>query len=545
VSDVQECGNVTIPGLMQPTPLTLRSIFDRMRTVYAEGEIVSPEARWTYGESAERILRLARALTDELGVRPGDRVATFAVNSARHFELYWAVPLVGAVLHTVNVRLHPEQIAYICNHARDRVMFVDGALTSQMAEIVPELDTIESYVSLGDPESGTLAGLRDHDALIGSHDPLARLPEVDENAGMGLCYTSGTTGMPKGVLYSHRAMWLHSIAASMTDHIGISEADRVLPIVPMFHAFAWSLPYAAPMTGAELVFHGADNSPDHLADVIEREQVTLAAGVPTIWKSLLPLYRDGRADPSSLRLVFVGGSASPRALIEAYDDLGVEYLQVWGMTETGPLASAARPRRRHRQLDRDAQLDVREKTGTIFAGLEARIVDDRDVPLPWDGAAVGELEVRGPWIASAYYRDDVGSEARFHDGWLRTGDMAYIEPDGYFRIIDRAKDLVKSGGEWISSVELEGHVLAHPGVAEAAVVGVASRRWDERPVVTIVAEDGREAPTLTELRTFLTDRVPKWWLPDHVVVVDDIPKTSVGKLDKRGLREQLGDLELP
>jgi fatty-acyl-CoA synthase len=542
---MQEDRNMTIPGLMQQTPLTLHSIFERMRTVYADGEVISPEARRTYAESAERILRLARALTDELGIQPGDRVATFAVNSARHFELYWAVPLVGAVLHTVNIRLHPEQIAYICNHAGDRVMFVDGASTAPMAELVPKLDTIETYVSLGDPESATLPGLRDHDELIDSHEAATRLPEVDENAGMGLCYTSGTTGMPKGVLYSHRAMWLHSIAASMTDHIGISEADRVLPIVPMFHAFAWSLPYAAPMTGAELVFHGADNSPDHLADVIEREQITLAAGVPTIWKSLLPLYRDGRADPSSLRLVFVGGSASPRTLIEAYDDLGVEYLQVWGMTETGPLASAARPRRRHRQLDRDAQLDVREKTGTIFAGLEARIVDDGDTPLAWDGEAVGELEVRGPWIASAYYRDDDGSKARFHDGWLRTGDMAYMEPDGYFRIIDRAKDLVKSGGEWISSVELEGHVLAHPGVAEAAVVGVASRRWDERPVVTIVTENGQAAPTLEELRTFLTDRVPRWWLPDHVVVVDEIPKTSVGKLDKRGLRRQLGDLELP
>jgi fatty-acyl-CoA synthase len=535
---------VTIPGLMQRTPLTLRSIFDRMRTVYADGEVVSPEARRTYAESAERILRLARALTEELGVQPGDRVATFAANSARHFELYWAVPLVGAVLHTVNIRLHPEQISYICDHAHDRVMFVDGALTGQMAELVPDLGTVESYVSLGEPEGGTLPGLREHDELVASHEPLTQLPDVDEDAALGLCYTSGTTGMPKGVLYSHRAMWLHSIAASMTDHIGISETDRVLPIVPMFHAFAWSLPYAAPMTGAELVFHGADNSPEHLAAVIEGERVTLAAGVPTIWKSLLPLYRDGRADPSSLRLVFVGGSASPRALIEAYDDLGVEYLQVWGMTETGPLASAARPRRRHRPLDRDAQLDVREKTGTIFAGLEARIVDGGGRSLPWDGATVGELEVRGPWIASAYYRDG-GSESKFHDGWLRTGDMAYMEADGYFRIVDRAKDLVKSGGEWISSVELEGHVVAHPGVAEAAVIGVPSRRWDERPVVTIVAEDGGEGPTLEELRDFLEDRVPRWWLPDQVVVVDEIPKTSVGKLDKRGLREQLGGLELP
>jgi fatty-acyl-CoA synthase len=537
---------VTIPGLMQRTPLTLQHIFDRMATVYADGEIVSPEGRRTYAQTAERIQRLARTLTDELGIQPGDRVATFAANSARHFELYWAVPLIGAVLHTVNIRLHPEQIAYICNHAADRVMFVDASLAGQLAELTGDLRTVETYVTMGerDADAAVPGGWLDHDELIDRHDPLVDFPEVDEDAGLGLCYTSGTTGMPKGVLYSHRAMWLHSIAASMTDHIGLSERDRVLPIVPMFHAFAWSLPYAAPMTGAELIFHGADNSPEHLAEVIERERVTLAAGVPTIWKSLLPLYRAGRADPSSLRLVFVGGSASPRALIEAYDELGVEYLQVWGMTETGPLASAARPRRRHRGLDRDALLDVREKTGTIFAGLEARIVDGGGQPLPWDGASVGELEVRGPWIASAYYCDETSS-TRFHDGWLRTGDMAYMEVDGYFRIIDRAKDLVKSGGEWISSVELEGHVLAHPSVVEAAVVGVPSRRWDERPVIAIVPEDGSEVPSLDDVREFLTDRVPKWWLPDHLVVLDEIPKTSVGKLDKRVLRSQLSDLVLP
>jgi fatty-acyl-CoA synthase len=533
---------VTIPGLMQQTPLTLHSIFERMRTVYADGEIVSPERRTTYAEAGERILRLARALRD-LGVRPGDRVATFATNSARHFELYWAVPLVGAVLHTVNVRLHPEQIAYICNHAEDRVLFCDGALAGQVGELAGALKTVETYVALGESAGEGPAGLRDHDALVGASEPLDELPAVDEHAAMGLCYTSGTTGMPKGVLYSHRGMWLHSMATSMADHIGLSEADRVLPIVPMFHAFAWSLPYAAPLTGAELVFHGADNAPEHLAGVIETEAVTVSAAVPTIWKSLLPLYRAGRADPGSLRLVFVGGAASPRALIEAYDELGVEYLQVWGMTETGPLASAARPRRRHRGLDRDALLDVREKTGTIFAGLEARVVGDDDAPLPWDGESVGELEVRGPWIASDYFGGE-GSEERFHDGWLRTGDMAYMEPDGYFRIVDRSKDLVKSGGEWISSVELEGHILAHPGVADAAVVGVPSRKWDERPVAVVVAEAGTSAPSLDELRAFLADRVAKWWLPDDVVFVDEIPKTSVGKLDKRALRERLDGLVL-
>jgi fatty-acyl-CoA synthase len=534
---------VTLPGLMQRTPLTLHYIFDRMRTIYQDRGVISPDQRSSYGEISERILRLARAL-QELGVGPGDRVATFATNSVRHFELYWAVPLIGGVLHTVNIRLHPEQIAYICNHAEDKVLFCDGALAAQIGELASSLETVETDVALGDPEHGGPGGLRDHDDLIAGSQPLTDLPEVDENAGMGLCYTSGTTGMPKGVLYSHRGMWLHSMATSMADHIGLREADRVLPIVPMFHAFAWSLPYAAPMTGADLVFHGADNTSDHLADIIQREQVTLAAAVPTIWKSLLPLYQEGHADPSSLRLVFVGGSASPRSLIEAYDDLGIEYLQVWGMTETGPLASAARPRPRHQGLDRDGLLDVRAKTGTILAGLEARIVGEDDQPLPWDGSTVGELEVRGPWIASAYYeRED--SATRFHDGWLRTGDMAYMEPDGYFRIVDRAKDLVKSGGEWISSVELEDHVFAHPNVAEAAVIGVPSRKWDERPVVTIVAEEGASPPGLEELREFLAGRVPKWWLPDEVVVVDEIPKTSVGKLDKRGLRGQLGELELP
>jgi fatty-acyl-CoA synthase len=533
---------VTLPGLMQRTPLTLPYIFDRMRTIYQDRKVISPDGGTSYGEISERILRLARALQD-LGVEPGDRVATFATNSARHFELYWAVPLIGGVLHTVNIRLHPDQIAYICNHAEDRLLFCDGALASQVGELTSILETVETYVSLDDPDT-PVPGLRNHDELVAGAEPIEVLPEVDENAGMGLCYTSGTTGMPKGVLYSHRGMWLHSMATAMADHIGLREADRVLPIVPMFHAFAWSLPYAAPMTGAELVFHGADNSPEHLAGLIEREQVTLAAAVPTIWKSVLPLYQRGDADPSSLRLVFVGGSASPRPLIEAYDDLGIDYLSIWGMTETGPLASAARPRPRHAELDRDELLDVRAKTGTIFAGLEARIVGDDDEPLPWDGRSVGELEVRGPWIASAYYRHE-DSAARFHDGWLRTGDMAYMEPDGYFRIVDRAKDLVKSGGEWISSVELEDHVLAHPRVAEAAVVGVTSRKWDERPVVTVVAEDGAEAPELDELRSFLADRVPRWWLPDEVVEVDEIPKTSVGKLDKRTLRQDLGDLELP
>ncbi|MFA9444211.1 long-chain-fatty-acid--CoA ligase [Egicoccus sp. AB-alg6-2] len=529
-----------LPGLTQRTPLTLDLVFERLRTVHADGRVVDAEGETTYGALAERILRLARVLTDELGVRPGDRVATFAFNSTRHLELYFAVPLIGAVLHTVNVRLHPDQVAFILDHAGDEVAFVDGALLADFARIAGR-ERLRHVVRMGKGPDGAVAGQLDHDELVAAADPLRDLPRLDEDAALGLCYTSGTTGDPKGVLTSHRGMLLHTMAACMADHIGLRESDVVLPVVPMFHAFAWGLPYAAPFVGAELAFHGADSSPEHLGTVLSTAEVTVAAGVPTIWKSLLPGLRSGKLDAAALRLVFVGGAASPRALIEAYDDLGIEYLQVWGMTETGPLACASRPRRRHRGLTRDQSLDVRERTGTIFAGLRARITDEAGRPLPQDGQAVGELEVTGPWIASGYYR--LEADDRFNDGWLRTGDMATMEPDGYLRIVDRAKDLVKSGGEWISSVELEGHLLAHPDVADAAVVGMPSRRWDERPVAVVVPVDPDAPPTLAQLHAFLVDRVAKWWLPDAVTYLTEIPKTSVGKLDKRTLRASL-DLEL-
>ena len=538
---------MTIRGLMQPTPLNIRGIFDRMESVYADGEIVSPHidgGRTTYGALAQRVRRLATALVDELGVRPGDRVGSFAFNSARHVELYFAVPLVGAVLHTVNVRLFDDQIAYIVNHADDQVLFVDGELVERVGEVAPKLDCVRSWVRMGDgPECAPgIDRLFDHDALVSAAAPLAEIPDIGEGAACGLCYTSGTTGMPKGVLSTHRAMWLHSMATCMTDSIGLSESDRVLPVVPMFHAFGWGLPYSAPFTGAELVLHGSDSSPETLARLIATERVTVAAGVPTIWKSLLPLVQSGEADISSLRLIFVGGSASPRALIEAYQEAGVDYLQVWGMTETGPLACASRPRRRHRGVTGAGLIDVKERTGTILPGLEARVVADDGTVCPADGETVGELQVRGPWIASAYFQVD--DDERFPDGWLRTGDMAAIDADGVFRIVDRAKDLVKSGGEWISSVELEGHLLAHPDVLDAAVVGVRSRKWDERPVAVVVPKNGA-APTLESIREFLSSHVAKWWLPDELVIVDEIPKTSVGKLDKKVLRDQLSDMELP
>jgi fatty-acyl-CoA synthase len=535
-----------LPGLMQRTPLTLELIFERFRTVYADGRLIDQEGETTYGEVADRILRLARALVEDLGIRPGDRVATFGHNSIRHFELYYAVPLVGGVLHTINVRLFDEQITWIANHAQDTVLFADAALIDQVAAFAPALHTVRSIVRMGasptdadphDAKAASIDGLLDHDELVAGAEPLEDRPPIDEDAAFGLCYTSGTTGDPKGVLYSHRAMTLHSFATCMVDHIGLGERDVVFPVVPMFHAFAWALPYAAPLTGAELVFQGADSSPSNLARVIGDHDVTVSAGVPTIWKSLLPALRSGDLDPDTLRLVFVGGSASPRTLIEAYDALGIEYLQVWGMTETGPLACASRPRRRHAGMSPHELLEVRERTGTIFAGLEARVTDADGAALPADGVTVGELEVRGPWIASGYY--GVDADERFNDGWLRTGDMAFMEHDGYFRIVDRAKDLVKSGGEWISSVELEGHLLAHPKIADAAVVAVPSKRWDERPVAVVVAADPRDPPTLEEVRDFLLERVAKWWLPDAIELVAEIPKTSVGKLDKKRMRAQL------
>ncbi|MFY9588052.1 MAG: long-chain fatty acid--CoA ligase [Actinomycetota bacterium] len=534
---------MTLSGLMQETPLTLHGIFERMRTFYADGEVVSPEGRTTYGAIAERILRLCTVLTERFGIRPGDRVATYGFNSARHFELYYAVPLIGAVLHTVNVRLFPEQVAYIINHAGDRLVFADGDLLPALAEVAPKAPSLEAFVRMGACDDAGIAPVFDHDELVGDALPAASLPEVPENAACGLCYTSGTTGMPKGVLSSHRGMWLHSLATCAGDVIGLRESDRVLPFVPMFHAFAWGFPYSAPFTGAELVFHGSDTSPQNVGRLLQDERVTVTAAVPTIWKELLPLVQRGEVDLSSLRGIFIGGSATPQPLIEAYDALGLRIVQIWGMTETGPLACASHPRRSHRDVGPDALFEVRAKTGTIAPGIEMRICDPLGAIVPWDGKSVGEIEVRGPWITREYYNDDTSAE-KFHDGWLRTGDMAYVDPDGVFKIVDRAKDLVKSGGEWISSVEMEGALLGHPQVRDAAVIGVRSKKWDERPVAVVVPR-GDDAPTLESIRDFLAPLFAKWWLPDAVVVVEEIPKTSVGKLDKKVLRADLEHMELP
>ena len=525
-------------ALMGNQQLTVRTIFDRMRTVYGDNVIVDalPEGttRTTYRTLADRVLRLVTVLQD-LGVRPGDRVASFAHNTSRHVELYYAVPLAGAVLHMVNIRLHDDQLEHVIADAQDSVLFVDDDLIPRLAGL--RLPSVSTYLRLGKGDTQGLAGILDAEGLLAEAVPAVDLPELTEDMACGMCHTSGTTGMPKAVVYSHRSTYLHAMAACMVDALRLSEAERVLPVVPLFHACGWGLPYAAPFTGAELVLVGSDTSPAHLARVIAEEQVTWAAGVPTIWTGLLPLA----GDLPSLKTIGVGGSATPRALLEAYDAVGITILQIWGMTETSPVAATSRPRRRHAGMSAEELLDVRAKTGTIFAGLEARIVSEDGEACPWDGATVGELQCRGPWVATDYWG---GAPEKFQDGWLRTGDMAVMESDGYFRIVDRSKDLVKSGGEWISSVELEGACLAHPGVREAAVVGVRSVKWDERPVVVAALVEGGSL-TLEELRGFLSGRVAKWWLPDDLVIVEEVAKTSVGKYDKKVLRAQLAHLELP
>ena len=522
-------------GYVGDQQLTVRTVFERMRTVHGDNHVVDALAdgttRTTYRELGDRVLRLCTVLR-ELGVQPGDRVASYANNTSRHVELYYAVPLVGAVLHMVNIRLHDDQLAFVVADAGDSVMFVDDDLVERLSAV--DLPSVRTFVRLGKGDSAGLPGLLSAEDLLADAAPCTDLPELREDMLAGLCHTSGTTGRPKAAVYTHRSTFLHALTSCTVDGLALSERERVLPVVPLFHACGWGLPYSAPFTGAELVLVGADTSPANLARVIADEQVTWAAGVPTIWNGLLPYA----AELPSLRTLGVGGSASPRALIEAYDQFGITLLQLWGMTETGPLASTSRPRRRHEGLSAQELLDVRTRTGTILPGLEARIVGD-DGPLPWDGESVGELECRGPWVATDYWG---GAPEKFDDGWLRTGDMARMEPDGYFTIVDRSKDLVKSGGEWISSVELEGVCLGHPAIKEAAVIGVPSVKWDERPVVVASVH---EPLTLAELRAFLTGRVAKWWLPDELVLVDEVAKTSVGKYDKKVLRAQLAGLVLP
>lgn len=538
-------------GLMQDGPLVLTNLFDRAEKLFPEKEIVTATAtgieRETYGQWADRTRRLGGVL-DDLGISADGRVATFAWNSARHLELYFAAPCSGRVLHTLNIRLFPEQITYIVNHAEDEVIFVDKSILGLLWPLVDTFTTVRHIVVMDDgrgelPSDSGGRLLHDYETLLASASPV-EWNITDENQAASMCYTSGTTGNPKGVVYSHRSTWLHTMAGMMADGLGVGERDTILPVVPMFHANAWGLAHIGVASGATLVMPGPDLSPPAIVNLIEQERVTIAAGVPTIWMGVLNEI-DGR-DVSSLRGIPCGGSAVPRHLSEAYrEKIGIPILQAWGMTETSPLASVAKVKSTMLELSEDEQADLRATIGIPALGVQCRVADqETGEELPWDGESRGELQVAGPWIAKEYYNDPRSSESFAADGWLKTGDVVTIDREGFMRIVDRTKDVVKSGGEWISSVELENEIMAHPSVVEAAVIGVKHPRWSERPLACVVVKPG-ETLTREDVLEFLDGRVAKWWLPDDVVFIDVIPKTSVGKFSKRELRDQFADYVLP
>ncbi len=529
-------------GLMSSYPLTLTHLFERAERLFGDKTLTTLTAtgkeRTTYTEWADRTRRLANAL-DRLGISADGRVATFAWNSARHLELYFAAPCSGRVLHTLNIRLFPEQISYVVDHAEDEVVFVDRSLVAGLWPLVDGFKTVRHIVVMDDgagdvPDDDRILAFEE---LLDGAEP-AEFAVSDENQAAAMCYTSGTTGHPKGVVYSHRSSVLHAIGAMLADTVGVSERDVVLPVVPMFHANSWGLSHAGVAAGSSFAFPGPQMTPKAIAQLMEEEKVTLAAGVPTIWIGALDEL-DGR-DVSSLRAILCGGSAVPKALSEAYrEKIGQPILHAWGMTETSPLGSVCRIKSTLAHLPEEELADVRATQGIITPLVECRIVEPGTADeLPWDGEARGELQVAGPWVAAGYYRDEEGTRAQFtDDGWLRTGDVATISRAGYIRLVDRTKDLVKSGGEWISSVELENEIMAHPSVREAAVIGVPDEKWGERPLACVVAEDGEQLDA-DALRRFLSDRVAKWWIPERVEFIDEVPKTSVGKFSKKTLRER-------
>jgi len=531
-------------GLMMDYPLTLQHAFYRATHLYFRKEIVTQTEgepyRYTYGEWGLRVMQLASALK-RAGVVEGERIATFAWNTHRHFELYYAVPCMGAVLHTLNIRLFAEQLVYIVNDAADKVIFVDGDLVPILEKLADQMPTVKLYVIMGDAShsTGKLQPSVDYEAFIGEQPVSYEWPRLDENTAAAMCYTSGTTGNPKGVVYSHRSIYLHSMGVCLAEGPAMTERDVVFPIVPMFHANAWGFPHAAAFVGANLILPGRFMDPLRIARMMEREHVTLGAGVPTIWIGLLNLLEKETFDFSALRAIFCGGSAVPQALIEGLHRKHVNIVQAWGMTETSPLASVSKLRRYQEDLPSEEQFRVKARQGTIIPGVEFRVVNmETGQEVPWDNQSFGELQVRGPWIARAYYNDSE-SDAKFAEGWLRTGDVAVVDEDGALQLVDRTKDLVKSGGEWISSVELESLIMGHPKVLEACVVGVPDPKWSERPLACVVAKpDFVGQVTVEEIIEYLRPHVAKWWLPDDVLFIETIPKTSVGKFDKKVLRRQ-------
>jgi acyl-CoA synthetase (AMP-forming)/AMP-acid ligase II len=537
-----------LPGQMMNLPLTITSIMNFAEQVFGNSEIVSvtaddPGHRYTYVDAFRRVRQLANALA-AAGIREGDRVATLAWNDYRHFELYYAISCSGGVCHTINPRLFPEQVEYIVNHAEDRLVFVDPAFLPLLEGLQELLPTVERFVVLSDRDSQprtTLRGAIDYESFIAGHSNHFDWPKLEENAASALCYTSGTTGNPKGVLYSHRSTVLHAYGAALPDAMALSVNDVVLPIVPMFHVNAWSIPYAAAMVGAKLVLPGGKmGDGETLQRLIEGERVTMSAGVPTVWLALLAYLRDSGKRIDSLERVVVGGAACPQAIMEEFSRKhGVYTHHAWGMTETGPLGVFNSLKPGMSELPKE-QLDaIKLKQGRPIFGVELRIVDAEGRVQPWDGVSSGEVRVRGNWICSGYFRmEDAGT----HDeaGYFGTGDVACMDADGYMRITDRTKDVIKSGGEWISSIDLENAAVGHPAVAEAAVIGVPHPKWTERPLLVVVREPGA-AVAKEEILDYLEGRVAKWWIPEDVAFVEEIPHTATGKISKKELRVKFSD----
>ena len=529
---------------MQDAPLLVSGILRHGQQVYGDSSVATitgpngeaDEA--TFAEVAERSERLASALS-RLGIGDSDRVGTFLWNNQTHLESYLGIPAMGAVLHTLNIRLFPEQLAYVVNHAEDKAIIVDASLIPLLARVRDQLTTVKHIIVAGAGDTDALGPTLSYDELLGAEEPGFDWPEFDEHQAAAMCYTTGTTGNPKGVAYSHRSTFLHSMAITSASSLGINEQDRVLSIVPMFHANAWGTPYGAFFTGADMVMPQQYLQAAPLAAMIARHRPTLSAGVPTIWNDLMRYAETNTVDLSSLRAVTVGGAAVPRHLIEQFDkQFGIKMVQGWGMTETSPLCALAIP---PKGTPPEEEMDWRAKTGRVVPGVEIRICAEDGSVLPRDGETVGEFEVRGPWIAASYYGDP--SPERFHDGWLRTGDVGSLDGKGFMQISDRTKDVIKSGGEWISSVELENEVMAHPEVFEAAVVAVPDPKWSERPMVAVVRGEGSSV-TADELVKYLDGRVSKWWVPERWTFIDELPKTSVGKFDKKVIRAQHADGKL-
>ena len=532
-------------GLMMSYPLTLTHILERSAKLFPRQQIASKTSdgmhRYSFADYHRRVHALAHTLAT-LGIKPGDRVGTLCWNSFRHLELYFAIPCYGAVIHTLNLRLASDQLAYIINHADDQVIFADASLVPILDAICDQIPCVKRIVILPDQDCPTA----DHEQLLHSapSEPFP-WPQLDENTAAATCYTSGTTGNPKGVLYTHRSLFLHSFALAMADNFAISERDTILQVVPMFHANGWGIPFAAVMAGSRIILPGRDLQPANLADLIQNERVTFTGGVPTVWMTLYGYLETHPHDLSSLRMIVAAGSAMPRQFIEWYEKKhGVHFRLAWGMSETTPIATFMAVKQDLEKLPEKAHFDLLARHGLPVAGVDIRIVDAEGVQLPWDGTTMGELQTRGPWVCSGYYNDPRGDES-FCEGWFRTGDVATIDPEGYLQIMDRTKDLVKSGGEWIPSVDLENAIMAHPKVMEAAVIAVFHPKWQERPLACIAPlEQYRDEITKQEILDFLATKVAKWWLPDDIVFLEAVPKTSVGKFNKRALREQFKDYVL-